>query len=294
MSQLTEETGALFTSEFPHRGVGTSSRDHLERILPPVIGHRGAAGCAPENTLAGLRKAKELRCRWVELDVRLTADSQLILLHDERLERTTNGRGKAALTPLATVRRYDAGHRFGDAFRGERVPTLAEAIGVLGELGIGANIEVKAARSGAPETGAATAALLSRVWPLHLPAPLISSFLPEALSAARACAPSIARGLLFRAVPGKWRVRAEKLGCATIHADHRGMHPTLVAEIRKAGYALLTFTVNDAARALTLFSWGVTSVFSDVPYIIRAATEANCQPAAELIPAGAQRQGTVR
>ena len=271
-----------------------SQRGNFEEFLPSVIGHRGAAGCAPENTLAGLRKAKELKCRWVELDVRLTADGQLILLHDEQLERATSARGKAALTPLATVRGYDAGHRFGDAFRGERVPTLAEAIGVLGELGIGANIEVKAARSRAAETGAATAALLSRMWPRHLPAPLISSFLPEALSAARACAPSIARGLLFRAVPGKWRVRAEKLGCATIHADHRGMHPTLVAEIRKAGYALLTFTVNDAARALTLFSWGVTSVFSDVPYIIRAATEANCQPAAELIPAGAQRQGTVR
>ena len=296
MSQLTEETGALFTSEFPHRGVGTSPRDHLERILPPVIGHRGAAGCAPENTLAGLRKAKELRCRWVELDVRLTADGQLILLHDEQLERATSARGKAALTPLATVRGYDAGHRFGDAFRGERVPTLAEAIGVLGELGIGANIEVKAARSRAAETGAATAALLSRVWPLHLPAPLISSFLPEALSAARACAPSIARGLLFRAVPGKWRDRAEKLGCATIHADHRRLFPGLVAEIREAGYPLLAYTVNDGARARELFTWGVTSVFSDVPHILCAAagSGARLATAADVNPTGASRQGAVR
>src|SRR6516162_4822800 len=220
-----------------------SQRGNFEEMFPAVIGHRGAAGCAPENTLAGLRKAKELKCRWVELDVRLTADGQLILLHDEQLERATSARGKAALTPLATVRGYDAGHRFGDAFRGERVPTLAEAIGVLGELGIGANIEVKAARSRAAETGAATAALLSRMWPRHLPAPLISSFLPEALSAARACAPSIARGLLFRAVPGKWRDRAEKLGCATIHADHRRLFPGLVAEIREAGYPLLAYTV---------------------------------------------------
>ena len=100
-----------------------------------MIGHRGAAGCAPENTLAGLRKAKELDCRWVEFDVRLTADSQLILLHDERLERTTDGRGKAALMPLDRVRGYDAGYRFGDDYRGERVPTLAEAIGVLERAG---------------------------------------------------------------------------------------------------------------------------------------------------------------
>lgn len=260
-----------------------------------MIGHRGAAGCAPENTLAGLRKAKELDCRWVEFDVRLTADSELILLHDERLERTTNGRGKAALMPLATVRRYEAGHRFGPAFPEERVPTLVEAVGVLGELGIGANIELKASRGREAETGAAAAALLSRMWPPHLPAPLISSFLQEALSAAQTRAPSIARGVLFRGVPRNWRVVAEKLGCATIHADHRRLHPALVAEIREAGYASLAYTVNDATRAHALFGWGVTSVFSDVPHIIRAAAEATRQPAApDLSPAGPSRQGAVR
>ena len=260
-----------------------------------MIGHRGAAKCAPENTLAGLRKAKELDCRWVEFDVRLTSDGQLILLHDERLERTTNGRGKAALLPLAAIRRYNAGHRFGAASPGEPVPTLAEAFEVLGEVGIGANIELKAARGRAAETGAAAAALLSRMWPPHLPAPLISSFLQEALSAVQAYAPSIARGLLFRALPRNWRALAEKLDCATIHVDHRRLHPALVAEIREAGYGLLAYTVNDPARAYTLFGWGVTSVFSDVPHIIRAAAEATRRSAtAELSPARAPRQGAVR
>ena len=257
-----------------------------------MIGHRGAAGCAPENTLAGLRKAKELGCRWAEFDVRLTADGQLILLHDERLERTTNGRGKAALLPLATIRRYNAGHRFDAASLVERVPTLAEAFEVLGEVGIGANIELKAARGREAETGAATATLLSRMWPPHLPAPLVSSFLQEALSAAQACAPSIARGLLFRALPRNWRALAEKLDCTTIHADHRRLHPALVAEIREGGYALLAYTVNDPVRAYTLFGWGVTSVFSDVPHIIRAAAEAIRPPAAAgSRPARAPRQG---
>ena len=260
-----------------------------------MIGHRGAAECAPENTLAGLRKAKELECRWVEFDVRLTADDQLILLHDERLERKTDGRGKAALLPLDRIRRYDAGSRFGDDYRGERIPTLVEAIGVLGELGIGANIELKAARGRVVETGAATAALVSRMWPRNLPAPLISSFLEEALSASRAYDPSVAIGILFRTVPGNWRVRAERLGCATIHADHHRLHPALVAEIREAGYALLAYTVNDAARARTLLSWGVTSVFSDVPHIIRAGAEGRREPAAaQLGPPGKLWQGAVR
>jgi glycerophosphoryl diester phosphodiesterase len=289
------KAGTWPAGEASHRSAAPTSRTSFERILPPVIGHRGVPGCAPENTLAGLRKAGEIKCRWVEFDVRLTADGQLILLHDERLERTTDGRGKVALLPLATVRGYDAGHRFAASFRGERVPTLAEAVTVLGEVGVGANIELKASRGRESETGAAAAALLSRMWPLHLPEPLISSFLEEALSAARERAPSIARGLLFRAVPKNWRVLAEKLGCATIHADHRRLYPAIVAEIREAGYVSLAYTVNDAARAQTLFGWGVTSVFSDVPHILSATAEASRPPpAADLNPARPSWQGAVR
>jgi len=99
---------------------------------------------------------------------------------------------------------------------------------------------------------------------------------------------------LFRAVPGNWRIRAERIGCATIHADHRRLHPTLVAEIREAGYALLAYTVNDPTRAQTLFGWGVTSVFSDVPHIIRAAEAIREPRAAELSPVGMLRQGAAR
>src|SRR5262249_15154617 len=153
-----------------------------------------------------------------------------ILLHDERLERTTDGQGRASQMPLATIRLYDAGCRYGDDYCGERVPTLAEAIEVLRELGIGANIELKASRGRAAETGAAAAALLSRMWPRDLPSPLVSSFLEEALVAVRAGDPSIASALLLRTVPGNWAVRAGKLGCATIHADHRRLYPALVTK----------------------------------------------------------------
>ena len=151
------------------------------------------------------------------------------------------------------------------------MPTLAEAVAVLGELGMGANIELKAARGREAQTGTVAAALLCRLWPSQLPAPLVSSFLQDALAAVQARAFWIARGILFHAVPRNWRVPAEKLGCAAIHADHRSLHPALVAEIRESGYPLLAYTVNDPARAHTLFCWGVTSVFSDVPHILPAA-----------------------
>ena len=129
----------------------------IEAVLPRVIGHRGAAACAPENTLAGFRKAKALGCRWVEFDVRLTADGRPVLLHDNRLERTTDGRGRVSALSLAAVRRHDAGRWFHSSFAGERVPTLEQALMLLAELGLGANVELKAARGNEAATGALVA-----------------------------------------------------------------------------------------------------------------------------------------
>jgi glycerophosphoryl diester phosphodiesterase len=239
--------------------------ERIETILPPVIGHRGAAKYAPENTLAGLRKAKALGCHWVEFDVRLTADGQPVLLHDNRLERTTNGRGRVSALSLAAVRRHDAGRWFHSSFAGECVPTLQEALMLLTELGLGANVELKAARGKEAATGAVVAELLARTWPADPAHLLISSFEHGALAAARDRAPHIARGILFRRIPKNWRKIAAGLGCMTIHADQQRLCPATMSEIRRAGYPLLAYTVNDPERAKTLFDFGVKSVFSDVP-----------------------------
>lgn len=203
--------------------------------------------------------------------MRLCLDGALVLLHDDRLERTTDGRGRVSALPLSAIRRHDAGRWFDAAFADERVPTLEEALAVLGEMGLGANVELKSERRHAAATGTAAAELLSRSWPARLPPPLLSSFLPQALAAAREQAPGIARGILFRALPRDWQRVATGLGCASIHVDHRALRPALVGEVRTAGYPVLAYTVNDPARARRLFEWGVTSVFSDVPHIILAA-----------------------
>ncbi len=193
--------------------------------LAPVIGHRGAAARAPENTLAGLRRAKDLGCSWVEFDVRLTGDGALVLCHDARLDRTTTGQGRVSAHRLSAIRCFDAGAWFAPEFAGGAVPTLEEALLVAAELGLSVNIEIKADRGQG-------------------------------------------RSVLFRVVPGRWRTIAARLGCATINTDHRRLSRWLAAEIRDAGYPLLVYTVNDPQRARTLFEWGVTSVFSDVPDII--------------------------
>ena len=236
--------------------------------LPPVIGHRGAAARAPENTLAGFRRAKELGCSWVELDVRLTADGGLVVCHDPRLERTTDGAGLVAAQTLAGVRQYDAGAWFAPAFAGERVPTLGDTLDLAATLDLGVDIEIKAERGRDYATAAAVAAVLQ-----HRTGPplLVSSFLPAALAALRTLAPGVPRGILFRLVPRGWAELARRLGVAMLGADHRRLRPRLIAAVRAAGYPLAAYTVNDPSRARLLFEWGVTSVFSDAPDIIMAA-----------------------
>jgi glycerophosphoryl diester phosphodiesterase len=241
--------------------------------LPPVIGHRGAAAHAPENTLAGFRAARALRCRWVEFDVRLTADNALVICHDDQLDRTTDGRGRISKMPLAAVRRLDAGSWFGAGFADEPVPTLDEALLLCRDIGLGANIEIKAEGRRGPPTAAAIADCLA-TFIGNLPPILISSFLLEAIAEAAALMPAVPRGMLWRKVPRNWAIVAARLGCATIHCGHADLTGKLAADVA-AAYPLLCYTVNDAARARQLFDWGVASVFSDAPDIIAGALSGN-------------------
>jgi glycerophosphoryl diester phosphodiesterase len=244
-----------------------------------------------------LRKAKALGCHWVEFDVRLTADSQPVLLHDNRLERTTTGRGRVSALSLDSVRHHDAGSRFHASFAGERVPTLEEALMLLAELGLGANVELKAARGKEAATGAVVAELLARTWPADPSHLLISSFQHGALAAARDRAPHIARGILFRHIPKNWRNIAAQLGCVTIHADQQRLRLAVLSEIRRSGYPLLAYTVNDPERARILFDFGVKSVFSDVPDHLRGAAAASGGLGREIVAnsasAAVPRQGSV-
>ncbi|MBY0430513.1 MAG: glycerophosphodiester phosphodiesterase [Rhodospirillales bacterium] len=234
-------------------------------ILPKVIGHRGAATSAPENTLAGFRRAHALKAPWVELDVKLTADFQAVVIHDDRLERTTSGRGRVAETTLADLKTLDAGSWFSPDYAGEAVPTLAEALRLIAGLGLGVNIELKPNPGQAAATARIALAEARAAWTAPSTPPLISSFSREALAVAVELAPDWPRGLLAEGLPADWRQAADALDCAALHLDQRGLGRDVVMGIKAAGFGLLCYTVNDPARARELRAWGVDGVFSDVP-----------------------------
>lgn len=242
-------------------------KPHL--IEPPVIGHRGAAGHAPENTLASLRAAAALGVRWVEFDAKLTGDGRIVLFHDERLERTTDGAGRIADMRLKNLRTLDAGAWFGEPFRGERIPTLSEALVALGELALGANVEIKPDPGLEEETADAVARTLGREWPRDLPPPIISSFKTESLRAAKVLLPDYPHALIVDNVPDDWQESLTALGCTALHCSGEGLTPGVAREIRAAGYTLRCFTINDGETARKLFDWGVEAVFSDYPDRIR-------------------------
>lgn len=241
--------------------------------LPKIIGHRGARANAPENTLAGLRRAHAEGASWVEFDVKLTKDRVPILIHDETLDRTSNGRGPVRDLPLDSIKLVDAGCPavFGDRFKRERIPTLAEALELMLRLGMGFNLEVKPCQGRERETTIAALAVLREHWPATAPVPIISSFKTPCLEAARDVAPELPRGYLAERLEADWLDAAKRLDCATIHPGHRPLTRMQVQLAKQHGYPVLVWTVNDAARAIELMGWGVDSLISDVPGAIAAA-----------------------
>ena len=243
--------------------------------LATVIGHRGAAARAPENTLAGLRKAHELGARWVEFDVMLSRDGVPVLIHDETLRRTTDGRGRVARHTAAELGLLDAGAWFAPEFAGERIPTLAEAVAVLLELGLNANVEIKPASGHEVATGEAVADALQRLWPEHGPQPAAvelrarSTWPPHDkrhLTSRVACSSARCR----RIGRSHWKVWPAR-PCISTRAEPL---PIPMRMLTAAGVPTLFYTVNDVARARELLAAGAAALFTDLPDVLLASLAA--------------------
>jgi glycerophosphoryl diester phosphodiesterase len=225
--------------------------------LPKVIGHRGAPAYAPENTLASFREARRRGASWVETDVKLTADGVPILMHDPSLARTMGVDRLVAETPRAELP--------------AEVPTFEEAIACFRELGLGCNVEIKPCEGREVETARVAVEMLRRLWPAALPAPLLSSFKDASLLAALHIAPEYARALLIGVLDDGWRARAEAISAAGINTDGKVLTAPRAVEVRKAGYALSVYTINEADVARALVGMGADCVITDAPDVVLQA-----------------------
>ncbi len=237
--------------------------------LPFVIGHRGAAGLAPENTLVSLRRARLEGAKWVEFDVMLSADGVPVLFHDDMVNRTTSGKGAVNKLDYATLSQLDAGSWFDTAFAGARIPSFVEAIQTLAAENLGANVEIKPFPGTTRETAEATCRVILESWPQSVPAPVISSFDADAMVVARDMLRHLPRAMLFGKLPRNWQSVVTELDCCAVHASNRFATKAMVNAVTGAGYPLRIYTVNDPKRAQTLRDMGVSSVFTDRPDLIR-------------------------
>jgi glycerophosphoryl diester phosphodiesterase len=230
---------------------------------PRIVAHRGGGSLAPENTLAAIRLGQSLGYRMHELDVKLSRDDVAILLHDEKLERTTNARGRAADRDWKSLHALDAGSWHSEAFRGEPVPGFEEAARLLRSKGTMAHIEIKPTPGFDAHTGRAVADLTRSLWADAKVPPVFSSFSFEALMAAKETAPAIPRGWLVSEFTDADWDRLAALDAAALHTNWRNFSTRDVAPLHERGYRIMLYTVNDVATARSLLEAGVDGVFTD-------------------------------
>lgn len=221
---------------------------------PRIIAHRCGGALAPENSLAGLAAAARVGCRGVEFDTMLAADGVPVLMHDETIDRTTNGHGEVAAMSSAELHAVDLG--------GESVPLLIEALERCGALDLWANIELKAPRGRETQLGRTVGPLLAARWNGN---GVISSFSESALVAARREAPGFAYALLVEKLPADWLERAKRLGVVAVHCAARHANAERISAIRSAGFSVACYTVNRKREAHALLDSGVAAIFTDHP-----------------------------
>lgn len=227
---------------------------------PTIIAHRGDKACAPENTLAAFKLAAEKGADAVEFDVQLTADGQVIVIHDPILDRTTNGTGKVSQAPLAALRDLDAGAWFSEKYRGERIPTLDEVFETVGKH-LYMNVELKNYSTPCDTLVFQVVELIRKHGVQGRT--LFSSFLPHNLRKARFLLPGVPRGLLT--MRGKWGSWGRAFGWRgdffALHPNFVDVNPGLVDRVHAAGKRVHVYTVNTEGDIRKMIGLGVDAIF---------------------------------
>jgi glycerophosphoryl diester phosphodiesterase len=243
------------------------STNHIDKFQQ-IIAHRGGAKLAPENTLAAFRQAIDLGVDMIEIDVILSKDGEIIVIHDDTVDRTSNGIGTVKEMTLAEIRQYDAGSWFDEKFQGELIPTLDEVFETINGKAI-LLIEIKDGDEEYPglekKVVEAIHKYKARDWVI------VQSFNEQSvLRVKKMDASLITYYLLGRNFTDFYATLEKPSGSASLPYDGLAVHHSVIdaskaATIRNAGYGLFVWTVNESEDMERIVKIGLNGIITDLP-----------------------------
>ena len=227
-----------------------------------IIGHRGAAGTAPENTKASIFKAIGLGVEWIEVDVQPTKDHHLVVAHDHKINRCSNGKGRIDEQTLADLKQYDFGSWFGSDFTDEEIMTLSELLEIAQKHHIKLNLEIKIDKHD-PEYVAKLLHDVLNQYQSMWNELIISSFNHDALLAFKTHNSSIRLGALCERVTKPYLASVERMQPYSCHLNFTWTKTAQVESLKGLGYQVYCYTVNKPSDKLKMLN--LDGIFTDYP-----------------------------
>lgn len=232
---------------------------------PIIIAHRGAAKKAPENTMSSFKMALDMGAGGIELDVHLSSDDHLVVIHDEIVDRTSNGTGWVKDKTLQELRSLDFGSWFSPEFGGEQIPLLEEVLELIHGWDGLLNIELKSGPVFYPDIEKKVINLLNKF--NMTDSTIISSFNHYSLAEIKKFFPSIRTGVLYgEGIYRPWDY-AKTVGAEAIHPHRYNIVPEIVNGCKKSGIAVNPYTVDDPEEIARIAHLGVDGIITNVPDI---------------------------
>ena len=233
-------------------------------IKPYILAHRGASALAPENTGTSFRLAIDIGADGVEFDVQMTKDGELVIIHDEKVDRTTNGKGYVKDFSLKEIKALDAGILFSNKYQAEKILTLTETLEIVQDCDL-INIELK---NGIIEYPHLEENVINTIRAYKLERKvLISSFNHYSIHKISKIAPDILTGILYVAILYDPWVYAKKIGAKAVHPYYEGAWNGIIKQSHEHGMKVNVYTVNSERDIAMMIEKGVDTIITDYPDI---------------------------
>ncbi|KRU25235.1 glycerophosphodiester phosphodiesterase [Clostridium botulinum] len=228
-----------------------------------ILAHRGASAYAPENTMAAFKKAIEMNADGIELDVHLSKDGYIVIIHDERVDRTTDGKGEVKDFSLDELRRLDAGSWFSDEYKDEKIPTLEELLKLIKNTELYLNIEIKAGYRAYPNIEEKVIAMIEKY--KMLDRVVISSFDHYSLVRVKEINSNIKTGMLYEAALYEPWEYARSIKVEALHPNYITLTKEFIDKAYINNFEVNPYTINDEANMKSLIKNKVTSIITNYP-----------------------------